>query len=73
MCNDEASGRGYRETVPEKVKFCEVEIEECPNLAVKYGADIVPTLVMFKNGTVKARMQGTVGENILEKRVRELL
>ena len=41
-----------------KVKFCEVEIEECPNLAVKYGADIVPTLVMFKNGTVKARMQG---------------
>ena len=43
------------------------------NLAVKYGADIVPTLVMFKNGTVKARMQGTVGENILEKRVRELL
>lgn len=56
-----------------KVKFCEVEIEECPNLAVKYGADIVPTLVTFKNGTVKARMQGTVGENILEKRVRELL
>ena len=47
-----------------KVKFCEVEIEECPNLAVKYGADIVPTLVMFKNGTVKARMQGTVGEYI---------
>ena len=50
-----------------KVKFCEVEIEECPNLAVKYGADIVPTLVMFKNGTVKARMQGTVWRKYIGK------
>ena len=56
-----------------KVKFCVVEIEECPKLAAKYGADIVPAFVMFKSGAVKARMQGTIGETILEKRIRELL
>ncbi len=56
-----------------KVKFCEVEIEESPDLAAKYGADIVPTFVMFKSNAVIARMQGTVGEKTLEKRVKELL
>lgn len=56
-----------------KVKFCEVEIDECPNLAAKYGADIVPAFVLFKEGSIKARMQGIVGEKVLEKRVKELL
>lgn len=56
-----------------KVKFCEVEIEESPDLAAKYGVDIVPTFVMFKSNAVIARMQGTVGEKTLEKRVKELL
>lgn len=56
-----------------KVKFCEVEIEESPDLAAKYGTDIVPTFVMFKSNAVIARMQGTVGEKTLEKRVKELL
>lgn len=56
-----------------KIKFCEVDIEECPALASEYGADIVPTFVMFKSGVVKARMQGTVGEKVLEKRIKELL
>lgn len=56
-----------------KVKFCEVEIEESPDLAAKYGVDIVPTFVMFKSNAAIARMQGTVGEKTLEKRVKELL
>lgn len=56
-----------------KVKFCEVEIEESPDLAAKYGVDIVPTFVMFKSNAVIARMQGTVGEKTLEKRVKGLL
>lgn len=57
----------------DRIKFCEVNITECPELAEEYGADIVPTFVMFKNREVEMYMQGLLDGNILEERVRELL
>ena len=41
-----------------KVRFCEVEIDESPLLAAKYDADIVPTFVFFQNGRLLGIMQG---------------
>lgn len=56
-----------------RIKFCEVEIEESAVLAAEYGADIVPTFVMFKRGEVECIMEGVLSEDVFEERVKELL
>lgn len=55
-----------------KIKFCEVEIEESGRLAAKYEADIVPAFVIFKNGRVEAVMQGMVDEYAFEQRIQKI-
>lgn len=65
----ETLGRRYYD----RIKFCEVSIDETPELAKKYGADIVPTFVMFKDGEIESYMQGMLEGHIFEERVRELL
>ena len=57
----------------DRIKFCKVNIEETKELSKKYGADIVPTFVMFKDGEVEMYMQGILNETIFEQRIRELL
>lgn len=57
----------------DRIKFCEVNTEEAPELAEKYGADVVPTFVMFKGGEVESYMQGLLDGQIFEQRVKELL
>ena len=56
-----------------RVRFCEVEVEESPRLAAVYGADIVPAFLLVRGGAVKAFMKGVVGDEVLEKRLKELL
>ncbi len=56
-----------------KLKFCAVEIEESPGLAEEYGADIVPTFVLFKNGKAESMMQGLLDEKVFDERIRKLL
>lgn len=56
-----------------RIKFCETEIGESEDLAGKYGADIVPTFVMFKGREIESIMQGVLEKNVFEERVRELL
>lgn len=56
-----------------RIKFCKVNIEETKELSEKYGADIVPTFVMFKDGEVEMYMQGMLDETVFEQRVKELL
>ena len=65
----EATVRRYYD----RIKFCEVNISESPELAKEYGADIVPTFVMFKGGDVEMYMQGMLNGNVFEERVKELL
>lgn len=55
------------------IKFCEVEIDESAVLSAEYGADIVPTFIMFKDEEVFSTMQGVIEEDIFEERVGELL
>ena len=37
------------------------------------GADIVPAFLLVRGGAVKAFMKGVVGDEVLEKRLKELL
>ena len=57
----------------DRIKFCEVDVSESPELASKYGAEIVPAFVMFKAGEVEVYMQGMLDEYIFEERMKELL
>ena len=55
-----------------KVRFCEVEIDESPLLAAKYDADIVPTFVFIQNGRLLGIMQGIIDEVQFEQRLQKI-
>lgn len=40
------------------VKVCKLNVDEAPDLAVKYGINAVPTIVFFKDGEEKSRLTG---------------
>ena len=49
-----------------KVKVCKVDIDENVPLAEKYGIEVIPTLILFKNGEEKARKIGLMTANEIE-------
>lgn len=57
----------------DRIRFCEVEIEESAVLAAEYGADVVPTFVTFQGGEVYSVMHGVIDEETFAERIRELL
>lgn len=57
----------------DRIRFCEVEIDESAVLAAEYGADIVPTFVTFRDGEVYSIMRGVIDEEIFAERIKELL
>ena len=49
-----------------KVKVCKVDIDENIPLAEKYGIEVIPTLVLFEDGEIKARKIGLVSQAEIE-------
>ena len=41
-----------------ELKVCKVNVDEASELAIKYDVEIIPTLIYFKNGQVRATMIG---------------
>jgi thioredoxin 1 len=41
-----------------KVKFVKLDVDDCSNLAVKYGVMAVPTLILFVDGNPVQRVSG---------------
>ena len=56
----------------QRIRFFEVEIDESPLLADRYGADIVPAFVFFRDGTAVTTMKGLIGESTLDRRLKEI-
>jgi thioredoxin 1 len=51
-----------------KVRLAKVDVDESPNLTVKFGVMGVPTLILFVKGEAKQRMSGyQPRQRILEK------
>ena len=49
-----------------KVSVCKVDIDECPAVANKYGIQSIPTMIIFKNGSVVGHFVGiTAKEDIV--------
>jgi thioredoxin 1 len=49
----------------EKVIFAKVDIDENPETPSKYGVMSIPTLLLFKNGQVKATKMGALSKSQL--------
>lgn len=51
----------------EDIKVCKVNIDECPELAIKYRVMSIPTLAVFKQGELADKLIGAQPKNeILE-------
>jgi thioredoxin 1 len=51
----------------EKVKILKLNVDENPATATKYGIQSIPTLMIFKNGTMASRQVGAAPKQKLEQ------
>ncbi len=56
-----------------KVKVAKVNVDENPQLAVRYSIMSIPTLLFFRNGQVVDKVIGLVPEHEIEERLNKLL
>ncbi len=54
------------ETFKKKVKFIKVDIEKNPEIASKYKVQLVPTVIIEKDGVLFKRYMGVTRSNVLE-------
>ncbi|MCG3148907.1 MAG: Thioredoxin 1 [Verrucomicrobiae bacterium] len=52
-----------------KVKIAKINVDENQDLATKFGIRAIPTLLIFKGGTVKEQLVGMVGKKDLDKKL----
>ena len=50
-----------------KIKVCKCDVDECPNLAMRFGISSIPTLLVFEDGAVKASSVGVQSKSQIEK------
>lgn len=51
------------------VKVGKVNVDENENLAIKYGIEFIPTLILFKNGKEEKRITGFFNKNELVEKL----
>ncbi len=56
----------------DRVNFFEINADISEKLAGRFGADILPTFVFFQNGKAVGTMQGVIGEDIFETRMKKI-
>lgn len=52
------------------VSFCKVNVDDERELAIKFGIESIPTLLLFEGGKIKNKLIGAVPKSELEKFVR---
>lgn len=52
-----------------EVKFCKVNVDENPELAIRCGIDAIPCLILFKDGKEAKRVEGYMPEEMLIERL----
>lgn len=55
----------------EDVEVLKIDVDECPELARKYGVMSVPTLMIFKNGNLESKQSGFMPKENLEQWILE--
>ncbi|HWP78937.1 MAG TPA: thioredoxin [Candidatus Nitrosotenuis sp.] len=44
------------------IRFARVNVDQCQDIAMRFGVQAIPTFIMFKDGQPVERMMGAVGE-----------
>jgi thioredoxin len=58
----------------EKTRRClRVKIDDKASLMEEYSVDVVPTVLLFENGTVIKRLDGVAGAGLNEEQLKELV
>lgn len=57
----------------ERLKVVKVDVDKAPGIAAKFGVLSVPTLIFFRDGTVKDQVLGLVSKQALADRVDKVL
>lgn len=52
-----------------KFKVCKLDVDEGPDTASSYGIMSVPTLMIFKNGSVVEQVVGALGKQQLKQKI----
>ena len=56
-----------------KLKVAKMNIDENPQTPSKYGIRAIPTLILFKNGTVADQITGAVSKSQIETAIKKML
>jgi thioredoxin 1 len=56
-----------------RLKVVTVDVDRAPNLAVRFGVLSVPTLILFRDGSVKDQVLGLVSKSAIAQRVDRVL
>ena len=56
-----------------KAKVGKVNVDEAPNVAMRYAVRSIPTVLVFKGGEVVAQHVGAVGKDYLEDALKKAL
>jgi len=57
----------------DSMKIAKVNVDELPELAGQFGIRSIPTLLLFKDGAVKAQMVGLMGKPQLDAKLDSLV
>ncbi len=56
-----------------KLKIGKLDVDENPQIAIKYGVRSIPTVLYINNGEVKDMVIGAVHESVFRKKIEEML
>jgi len=45
-----------------EIEVCKIDVDESPELAIRYGVESIPTLIVFEGGNIKNRALGAMPE-----------
>ncbi|MGQ9805427.1 MAG: thioredoxin [Chlorobiales bacterium] len=56
-----------------KAKVAKVNVDENPQISMKFGIRSIPTLLIFKNGKVVDQIVGAVPKGVIERKLKSQL
>ena len=56
-----------------KVKVCKLNTDDAPEIAIKYGIQAIPTLLIFNGGKEVGRIVGYVPKKTVEENLQDII